>query len=353
MPSNTWHPHAVRFGFLALLVVLLLGCSLGALSFGSYNATPGEIITALNPLHDPAEGRERSVHALMWAIRLPRVLGGMLVGAALAVCGATMQGMFRNPLADPGLIGVSSGAGLGAVLAIVFGALLPATMPAWLGNSLVPISAFAGAAAVTIIIYRISLVEGRVQVATMLLAGIAIGALVGAIIGYAVTRATDDQLRTLTFWNMGSLARIGWDDLTIGAPLVLGVVFALPFFAKSMNAMLLGDAEAKRLGVNVDLVKRLLIGLTALGVGASVASTGTIGFVGLVVPHLVRLCIGPDYRFLIPASALLGAALLVLSDLLARMLTAPAELPISIVTALLGGPFFLYMLMHQRKMLFS
>jgi iron complex transport system permease protein len=263
-----------------------------------------------------------------------------------------MQGMFRNPLADPGLIGVSSGAAFGAVLMIVFSFLLPADTPAWFMEFAIPISAFTGAALTTLIIYRLSLVNGRVQVATMLLAGIAVGALVGAAIGYITTKATDDQLRSITFWSLGSLSQVSWSELRVGAPLILGVAIILPFFAKAMNAMLLGDAEAARLGIRVEMTKRVLITLTSIAVGASVASAGTIGFVGLLVPHLVRLCIGPDHRFLLPASALLGATLVVLSDLLARTLTAPAELPLGTITALLGAPFFLYMLLRQKRTLF-
>ena len=352
------HPHARKFIFLALLLAALGLSSLAALGFGAFKAGPGEIIAAVLPgdnrgLSGEAAARAQSVHALMWAIRLPRLLGGLLIGAALAVCGASMQGMFRNPLADPGLIGVSSGGALGAVMMIVFKHLLPGTLPGWGLEAAVPLAAFAGAVATTLVIYKLSLVEGRVQVATMLLAGIAINSLVGAAIGYTITRASDAQLREVTFWNLGSLAQVDWNDLKVGGPLIMAVIILLPLFSKAMNAMLLGDAEASRMGVRTELVKRVLILLTALAVGASVAAAGTIGFVGLVVPHLVRMWIGADHRFLLPASALLGAILLVLADLLARTVAAPMELPIGMITALLGAPFFLYLLMTQRKSIFG
>lgn len=354
-PEHMPHPHSRRFIFLGALVLVVALVSLAALMVGAAQLTWQETVSVLLPGAAELAGessRASMVHPIIWQIRMPRLLAGLIIGAGLSACGAAMQGMFRNPLADPGLIGVSSGAAMGAVLMIVFGAVLPATLPNWVRESGVPLAAFVGAVATTIIIYRLSLVEGRVQVATMLLAGIAINALVGAVMGYTITRASDDQLRTITFWTLGSLAQVTWEDLRAGAPLILGVVIALPFCAKALNTMLLGDAEAMRLGVRADVLKRVLIALTALAVGAAVAAAGTIGFVGLVVPHVVRLCIGPDHRFLLPGSALLGAALLVGADLLARIIAAPAELPIGMVTALLGAPFFLYLLLHQRKALF-
>ncbi len=282
-------------------------------------------------------------------IRLPRALLGLSVGAVLALCGVAMQGLFRNPLADPGLVGVSSGAALGAALVIVGSASLGWGLgPLWLQPYLLSLAAFAGGLGVTAVVYRLGRRDGQTSVAAMLLAGVALSALAGALIGLFTYLADDATLRSLTFWNMGSLngasyARL-WPLLLVG----LGVAIWLPRRATALNALLLGESEARHLGFEVERLKRELVLCTALGVGAAVAAAGLIGFIGLVVPHLLRLLVGPDHRILLPASAMAGAALLLLADLLARLLLAPAELPIGIITALLGAPFFLYLLVRGR-----
>ena len=282
-------------------------------------------------------------------IRLPRALLGLSVGAVLALCGVAMQGLFRNPLADPGLVGVSSGAALGAALVIVGSASLGWGLgPLWLQPYLLSLAAFAGGLGVTAVVYRLGRRDGQTSVAAMLLAGVALSALAGALIGLFTYLADDATLRSLTFWNMGSLngasyARL-WPLLLVG----LGVAIWLPRRATALNALLLGESEARHLGFEVERLKRELVLCTALGVGAAVAAAGLIGFIGLVVPHLLRLLVGPDHRVLLPASAMAGAALLLLADLLARLLLAPAELPIGIITALLGAPFFLYLLVRGR-----
>ncbi|MFZ3186340.1 MAG: iron ABC transporter permease [Pseudomonas sp.] len=281
-------------------------------------------------------------------IRLPRSLLGLAVGAVLALSGVAMQGLFRNPLADPGLVGVSSGAALGAALAIVTGSLWGG-IPEALGPYLLSLCAFVGGLGVTALVYRLGRHEGQTSVATMLLAGVALTALAGAAIGLLTYLADDATLRTLTFWNMGSLNGASYARLW---PLLLVLVLVacwLPRRAAALNALLLGESEARHLGFEVERLKRELVFCTALGVGAAVAAAGLIGFVGLVVPHLLRLLVGPDHRILLPASALAGASLLLLADLLARLLLAPAELPIGIVTALLGAPFFLYLLVRERR----
>ncbi|MBE2187254.1 MAG: iron ABC transporter permease [Rhodothermales bacterium] len=282
--------------------------------------------------------------AILLHLRLPRVVLGVLVGAALAVCGALLQGLFRNPLADPGLIGVSSGSALAAAAWIVFGA---SAAPLWAGVGL-PLAAFAGGLGATIVVYRIGRHAGRTLVATMLLAGVAVAALCGALLGLLFFLADDAALRAITFWSLGSLGGATWPSVLWSAPLLLAPVLASPRLARGLNALLLGEAAAFHLGVRVERLKRWTIGLSALGVGAAVAASGMIGFVGLVVPHLVRLALGPDHRTLLPASALLGALLLVVADLVARTIVAPAELPIGIVTALAGGPFFLWLLLRER-----
>ncbi len=283
--------------------------------------------------------------SVVTAIRLPRVVLGLLIGAVLGVAGASLQGLFRNPLADPGLIGISAGAALAAVAVLVLGErFLPATL---LAHAL-PLAAFAGGLIATLLIYRISVRDGHPVVATMLLAGIAVNAFAGAATGFLTFLATDQQIRDLTFWSLGSLGGATWCKLAIGAPMLLLAIFVLPLAARPLNALLLGEAEAGHLGFDTVRTKFLVILCCALGVGAAVALAGIIGFVGLVIPHLVRMMAGPDHRFLLPVSAALGSALLVGADLAARCLVAPAELPIGVLTAAIGAPFFLWLLVRSR-----
>ena len=285
---------------------------------------------------------------VLWEIRLPRLVTGLCVGAALAVSGAVMQGLFRNPLADPGLVGVGAGAGLGAVTAIVLGGLLPAAVAGLIGVYTVPIAAFLGGWAATLILYRVSTRAGRTSVATMLLAGIALGALAGAVTGLLVYAADDQQLRDLTFWGLGSLAGASWPKLAVAAPVMLLAMAGTLWLARGLNGLALGEAAAAHLGVPVQRMKNLAILAVAAATGAAVAVSGGIGFIGIVVPHLLRLATGPDHRYLLPNAALLGAALLVGADIVARSVIAPAELPIGIVTALMGAPVFLWILLRRR-----
>ncbi len=298
-----------------------------------------------------ASGANLRDTVIVWDIRLPRVLTATLVGAALAVSGAVMQGLFRNPLADPGLIGVSAGAGLGAVLAIVFAGVLPVGIAGVFGRWMVPAFAFVGGWGATLLLFALATRGGRTSVATMLLAGIALGALTGALTGIVVYYATDDQLRDLTFWSMGSVAGASWQQLLVAAPMMLAALCTAPFLARALNAMALGEAAALHLGVDTQATKRIAILTVAGATGAAVAITGGIGFVGIVVPHLLRLVQGPDHRGLFVNAALLGAILLLWADMLARTFIEPAELPIGIVTAALGGPFFLMVLMRNRHLL--
>ncbi|MBD9633692.1 FecCD family ABC transporter permease [Pseudomonas sp. PDM19] len=281
-------------------------------------------------------------------IRLPRTLLGIATGGVLALAGVAMQGLFRNPLADPGLIGVSSGAALGAAIAIVFGASIGG-LPEAFGPYLLSACAFAGGLSVTALVYRLGRHNGQTSVATMLLAGIALTALAGALIGLFTYLADDATLRTLTFWNLGSLNGASYPRLWPLLLITLLVACWLPRRVNALNALLLGESEARHLGFNVERLKLELILCTALGVGAAVAAAGMIGFIGLVVPHLLRLIVGPDHRVLLPASMFGGAILLLLADLIARLALAPAELPIGIVTALIGAPFFLYLLIRGRS----
>ncbi len=330
--------------------------ALGALLVASVLLSVGTGAVAIAPLEVVAillarVGIELGVdvtprqEAVLLAIRLPRVLLGVLVGAALAVAGAAMQGLFRNPLADPGLLGVSSGAALAAVTVIVVGGPLVASLGVWV----LPAAAFIGSLLATLVVYALATAGGRTAVATMLLAGIAINALAGSGTGLFVFMADDAQLRDITFWSLGSLGGATWRTLSAAAPFMLAAIFLLPQFARALNAFLLGEAEARHLGVNVETVKLAIVFVTACAVGAAVSVSGIIGFIGLVVPHLIRLVIGPDHRILLPGTVLLGASLLLLADLLARTVVAPAELPIGIVTSLVGGPFFLWLLLRFRR----
>jgi len=326
-----------------LLFVTLLSAAIGAVSipFSQLSA----ILLSKIGIHLPVEIDPRA-DLVLTGIRLPRVLLGVLAGMALAVSGALMQGLFRNPLADPALIGISSGSSFGASLMIVFGSTLPGFVASSLGLFTIALAAFAGGLMVTFIVYTISTRDSQTSVATMLLAGIAMNALCGAGTGGLILFSTDTQLRDLTFWSLGSLGAATWQTLAVVAPFVIIVLIISPWLARALNALLLGESAAHHLGIETQLVKRLVILLSALAVGAVTAVTGLIGFVGLVVPHLIRLTFGPDHRLLLPASALLGGILLVFSDLLARILLQPAEIPIGIITAIFGAPFFLWLLMY-------
>jgi len=275
----------------------------------------------------------------------------VLIGSALAVSGATMQGLFRNPLADPGIVGVSSGAGLGAIIIIVLGGSFAAPVVSLLGIYALPIAAFLGGLATTMLLYRVATRRGQTSIATMLLAGIALGALAGAFSGVMVYIANDQQLRDLTFWGLGSLAGATWTKIAAAGPIIAAALIAGPFLARGLNALALGEASARHLGIPVQLFKNISIVTVAAATGAAVAVSGGIGFVGIVVPHLLRLLIGPDHRFLLPAAGLLGASLLLLADVVSRTIVAPAELPIGIVTAAVGAPFFLWILLRRRGIL--
>ncbi len=282
-------------------------------------------------------------------IRLPRLLLGIVVGAGLAIGGAAMQGLFRNPLADPGLVGVSSGAALAAIIVIVLGGNYLSQWVVFWGYFALPLAAFAGGGLVTWLIYQIATKDGRTDVGLMLLTGIAINAIAGAVTGLLVYFATDEELRTLTFWSMGSIASASWKDIVISTIPILIAVILLPIFARSLNAFLMGESVSEHMGFNVKQMKFMVVTLTALAVGAAVSVSGVIGFVGLVAPHLVRLLLGPDHRWVLPGSAILGAILVVFSDMLARTVLSPAELPIGIIMSAIGGPFFLWLLIQRRS----
>lgn len=334
-----------------LLSSLLLGSILAGLSFGAA-AIPGvdvttSLLSGLTGLHIGTHTATQEL--IVWQLRLPRVLMGGLIGAGLAVAGAAVQAVFRNPLADPGLIGVSSGSALAAITLIVLGDVI---LVGWLSQFeavALPIAAFTGGLITTALIYRISTMNGTTRIFTLLLAGVAISALTGAVTGVLTYLADDGQLRTLTFWSMGSLGGLTWQSLWTAGPWIVLTLIVLPFFRQALNALLLGEQVAQHLGMSAQRIKKVVIAIAAVAVGASVAVAGMIGFVGLVVPHLMRLWLGPDHRRLLPACALSGASLLILADVIARTIAAPAEIPIGIITALIGSPFFLWLLLSQGQ----
>ena len=334
---------------LAGLVLLLLAAMALSLLTGASDASVGRLVAGwFGANDDPMLARDRLVY---FDIRLPRMLLGMLIGAGLAVSGVVMQGLFRNPLADPGLVGVSAGAGLGAVTVIVLGGTVLAPLMAVFGIYGLQVFAFLGGLATTLVLYRVATRGGQTQVATMLLAGIAIAALASALMGVLIYIASDSQLRDFTFWSLGSLAGSNWQKVLASGPIILAALACCAFLARGLNALTMGEATANHLGVPVQRLKRIAIVAVAAATGASVAVSGGIGFVGIVVPHLLRLVIGPDHRYLLPASALLGAAFLLVADAVSRTVVAPAELPIGIVTAAVGGPFFLWILLRKRGQL--
>jgi iron complex transport system permease protein len=330
----------VLLGGLSVLlgIAVLLGAGVGAVRI-----PPREVAAVLaGKLGLDVGTVDPQTEAIVWAIRLPRVALAILVGGGLAIAGATLQAVFRNPLADPGLIGVASGASLGAVAAIVLGFSA-------LGASTLPIAAFVGGLIATLVVYSFARYEGRTEVVTLLLTGLAVNAIAGAGIGYLVFEATDTEVRDAVFWTLGNLGGATWTTVLSALPFIAIGALVLPLFARELNVLVLGEREAGHVGIETERLRLLLIAVTALMTGAAVAVAGIVGFVGLIVPHLVRLVAGPDNRIVLPASFLCGASLLVFADLAARTVVAPAELPLGVVTSLLGGPFFLWLLHRTRR----
>ena len=331
---------------LFLLGALLAVAALASIGSGAYDLALMDILKVV-------AGREASdpvAAMVVLEVRLPRFLLGFLVGAVLGVSGAILQGLFRNPLADPGLIGVSAGASLAAIAVIVLGGTALGGWVTLAGQWALPLAAFAGGSGTVILAWRIASRAGQTAVATLLLAGIAINAVAGAATGLLTFYASDEELRSLTFWTMGSLGHAAWDDLVLGAPFIILALMAAPWLARPLDAFLLGESVVGHLGYRTATVKKVAILVVGLGVGAAVAVSGLIGFVGLVVPHLVRQLLGASHRVVLPVSALMGGTLLVAADAIARVVVAPAELPIGLMMSLIGGPFFLGLLMRRKVM---
>ncbi|WP_194774193.1 FecCD family ABC transporter permease [Pararhodonellum marinum] len=281
-------------------------------------------------------------------IRLPRIVLAMLVGGGLGIAGAALQGLFRNPLVEPGLIGVSSGGALFAVIFLVFGSSF-VWLEAIMGVFGLPLFAFMGGLINTVLVYHLASKSGKTDISLLILAGVALNALCGALIGLAIFYADDAALRNFTFWTLGDVGGATWAKVQVASLLILGPAVLVSWQFKSLNALAIGESEAFHMGVDVQKVKYILLLMSALIVGTGVSMTGTIGFVGLVVPHLIRLLYGADHRLVLPGAFLLGAILLTLADLLARTVVMPAEMPIGIITAMIGAPFFIWLIMNVKK----
>lgn len=329
---------------LLLLFTMAIAMMLGAVSFGWKNVLT--ILYDALPFSQPIPGAVIApvYQDILLQIRVPRVLLAAAVGSSLAVAGAVFQGLFRNPMADPFVIGISSGAALGAVIAMLGGFRLAVG-----GFGAIPLFAFLGGIVTIMLVYSMARVGRAVPVMTLLLAGIAISAFLSALVSL-LTYFAGERLHQVIFWLMGGLGGATWQQVKVMIPYALVGYICVSLFSRELNALLLGEETAKHLGVDTEKVKKILMIGASLLVAAAVSTSGIIGFVGLVVPHFIRLVAGPDHRFLLPASALLGGSLLIATDTLARVIIAPSELPVGIITALIGAPMFIYLLKKRKKL---
>ncbi len=332
---------------LALGAILLL-CLLIAAALGAVSIPPLDIIKmTLNkaPTFDFFATWQPSYETILFQIRLPRVIAGALVGAALASAGVLFQGLLRNPMADPYIIGTSAGAAFGATIAM----MLPISL-AFLSFGLVPIAAFFGALGAVLLVYNLARVGGKTPVVSMLLAGFAVSAMLTAVMFFMVTLSgRTELLHNVYSFLMGSISVSGWNKIIIVAPLIIGGIIAARLLAFRLNAFALGEEGAAYLGIDVERDKLLVLALGSLLTAAAVSISGLVGFVGLVVPHAMRLLFGPDHRILLPTAAIFGGAFVVLADLLARTMLSPREIPLGILTAIIGAPFFIYLLRRTRR----
>jgi iron complex transport system permease protein len=327
-----------------LVVVVILATSVGSVRVPFL--TTFSILADRLPFVHVTSNWPSAITTVVLEIRLPRVLLAGLVGAALATAGATYQGLFRNPLADPYLIGVAQGASLGAVI----GFLLPATWDI-AGFGLIPLLAFAGAILATFTVYMLARVGKALPVTTLILSGVALSALFGSIVSYLII-TSGEAMHGIIFWLMGSFSLSQWSEVGVVLPYIAVGTGIIIVFARPLNVMQLDEEQAQQLGVNVERLKLILLAAATLITAASVSFVGTIGFVGIIIPHAVRIIWGADHRFLLPLSVLTGAIFMILTDLVARTLLSPAEIPIGVITAICGAPFFLYLLRRRKKVIF-
>jgi iron complex transport system permease protein len=328
---------------LPLLSVLLLFTLIACIAFGAVNILPSEMLSALQHLFS-GKDPEGIYESVFMQLRLPRVLLCAITGAVLAVSGVLMQGLFRNPIVEPGLVGTSAGAAFGASFVFVLGVNISPALKAAIGPLLVPLFAFLGALLATYIVYRLSKHTKHVSIISLLLVGIAVNAIGLSGTGFMSYIARDPQARSITFWNLGTFSGASWMQVLIVATVSLFIFFMVLRYAKELNALLLGEEEAGYLGVDADKLKRRIMLMNTAMVALVTAFVGVISFMGLIVPHILRLLIGSDNKKLLKSSMLLGAILLCLADLLARLLLAPAEIPIGIITSFVGAPVFIILL---------
>jgi len=323
---------------LAALAFAVAGIALGPVPLGL-----GEVLRAL------AGQAEPQAQAIVAQIRAPRVVLAAAVGAGLALSGTTLQGVLRNPLADPGLIGVTAGGALGAVAVIVIGDAIVGSVPLALRPWMMPAAAFVGAAAATTFVFALARRGGATHAATLILAGVAVNAIAAAGLGLLIYISDDQQLRDLTFWTMGGLGGASWQAAVLAAACIAAAALALARLSRALDLLQLGERAAWHAGLEVERVKRAAGLWSALAVGAGTAVAGPIGFIGLVAPHIARLCVGPAHRLVVPAAALAGATLLLAADLGVRLVVPPAEPPVGLATSLIGGPFFLWLLLTRMR----
>ena len=330
---------AIWIFFLLLVISIILNITIGAFSIS--------FMDILNTISNPVENKIN--YQVLVDIRIPRVILGVLIGIAFGICGAMMQTLFKNPLADPSIIGISAGASAGVVIFMMFGSFLPTIFQnSFLSHLSLPLSAFLGAIITIFAVYKLATVYNKVAVTIMLLSGIAINAMLAALVGLFTYVSTEEQLKSFTFWTLGSLADGDMKVILTMFPIVIATYLFAMSKKVELNLMLLGEDEARNSGVNSERLKKLIILFVSLSIGASVAFCGIIGFIGLIVPHISRLIVGSNHKFYLPLSAILGALILIWADSLARMIISPAELPIGIITSLIGGPFFLWLLIKNR-----
>jgi iron complex transport system permease protein len=339
MKSAPYFGKYTHWKLVIIYLVALLGLTIVlTTAIGPVYVPPMEILTLLGSKLRLCETASVPHEVIIFQIRLPRIFLGILAGLSLATAGTALQGLFKNPMADPYIIGIASGAAVGAALSIL-------VLPPIFSIYTTPIMAFLGALFTIFLVYNIATVGGKIPVDTLLLTGIAVSLFLGAVLSFMMSIA-GEALHNIFFWIMGGLWLANWTQVRIIVLPVLVCFCLIYLFAKDLNAMLLGEESAQTLGINVENAKRILLVLSAFITAAAVSFTGTIGFVGLIIPHITRILVGPDHRILFPASALVGGIFLVWTDALARLL---GEMPVGIITAFFGAPFFIYLLKKRKS----
>ena len=335
--------------YLIVSILILIALAIGSLFMGVYDFGGKSPLTVLKGFIMGSPDISLSEKYVIWDVRLARIVMAILIGSILAVSGTVMQGMFKNPLATPDLIGITAGATLMAAITIVLGSMFREYLPEFLQYSLLSIAAFMGALLTTLLVYKMSTTQGKTNVVIMLLSGVAISALGFAIVGFLIYLSKDEQLRDLTFWNLGSLGGATWGKNGILLIVMIVSYSILIHKGKALNAMMLGEKDAEHLGINVERIKKQIVVLVALMVGACVAFSGTIGFVGLIVPYILRLIFKSNYQLILPLSAVMGSILLLVADTFSRTVVAPSEIPIGVLTAFMGAPVFIAILIRYKN----